>query len=58
MRISWLLVHTFNELLAGIPSRTFKRFVHLMQELSTLSEDGALLDEGFRYPMESFGGDR
>ena len=46
------------EHLSGVPSRTLDGFVHLLWELSTFSEDGALLEEGFRYPMESFGGDR
>ena len=47
-----------HEHLSGVPSRTLDGFVHLLWELSTLSEDGALLEEGFRYAMESFGGDR
>ena len=46
------------EHLSGVPSRTLDGFVHLLWELSRLSEDGALLEKGFRYPMESFGGDR
>ncbi len=46
------------EHLSGVPSRTLDGFVHLLWELSTFSEDGALLEKGFRYPMESFGGDR
>lgn len=46
------------EHLSGVPSRTLDGFVHLMWELSALSEDGALLGDGVLHAMESSGVNR